>query len=43
MELSGWIFVIISWGCILSLTVFCFSRVFKKGLDGKNSEKPVGN
>jgi len=38
MKLSGWIFMIISWGMILSLAVFCFNRIFKKGLGGENSK-----
>lgn len=34
MKLSGWIFMIISWAFILSMLVFCYSRIFKKGLGG---------
>jgi hypothetical protein len=37
--MSGWIFMAISWTLILSLATFCFSRIFKKGLDvGKEKE-----
>ncbi len=36
MKLSGWIFIIISWTFIISLVTFCFSRIFKKGLGGKD-------
>jgi choline-glycine betaine transporter len=43
MKLSGWIFMIISWTAILSLAVFCFSRIFKKGLGGKDSKKKEKN
>jgi choline-glycine betaine transporter len=50
MRLSGWIFMIISWTFILSLAMFCFSRIFKKGLggedekivQGKNKERRIG-
>jgi hypothetical protein len=28
MKLSGWVFLIFSWGLILGLTVFCFTKVF---------------
>jgi len=30
MKLSGWVFIILSWGMILVLTVYCFGRVFSK-------------
>ena len=30
MSLSAWIFLILSWGFILGLTVFCFVKVFSK-------------
>ena len=30
MSLSAWIFLILSWGFILGLTIFCFWRVFSK-------------
>jgi hypothetical protein len=26
MNTGGWIFMIVSWGCILALAVFCFCR-----------------
>ncbi len=26
---GGWIFLIIAWGCVISLTVYCFTRVLK--------------
>ena len=38
MKLSGWIFMIISWGFIVSLAIFCFSRIFQKGLGGEDSK-----
>lgn len=38
MKLGGWIFMIISWAFILSMLIFCFSRIFRKGLGGKDSE-----
>lgn len=30
MKTSGWIFLSISWGLIISLAVFCFTKVFTK-------------
>ena len=30
MSLGGWLFVGISWGCILGLLIFCFRRVLRK-------------
>lgn len=35
MNLSGFIFLVFSWGLIFVLGVFCFSRVMGKGLGGK--------
>lgn len=29
MTTVGWIFMALSWGVILSLLVFCFSKVFR--------------
>jgi|GEM_PF-2819312 hypothetical protein len=37
LRLSGWIFMIISWTFILSMLVFCYSRIFKKDI-GDGSE-----
>lgn len=28
MNIAGWIFMVISWGLILSLLIFCFDKVF---------------
>jgi len=28
MKISGWIFLIISWGVILGMAIFCFVKVF---------------
>jgi len=36
MKLSGWIFMIISWSFITGMAIFCFSRIFKKGLGGED-------
>ena len=35
MSLGGWVFIILSWGFIIILTIFCFYKVFfkKGGLD----------
>jgi hypothetical protein len=30
MTWAGWLFLILSWGFILWLTVFCFAKVFSK-------------
>lgn len=30
MKLSGWIFMAFSWGLIISLAFFCFSRILGK-------------
>ncbi len=32
MTLYGWIFMGISWALIIGLMVFCYARVFKKGV-----------
>jgi hypothetical protein len=38
MRLSGWIFMLISWSFIIGMCMFCYSRIFKKGLGGENSK-----
>ncbi len=30
MNIFGWIFLIISWGLILGLNIYCFIRVLKE-------------
>ena len=30
MTWAGWIFLVASWGVILGLCAFCFSRTFRK-------------
>ena len=30
MTVLGWIFMLVSWTLILSLSAFCFIRIFKK-------------
>jgi hypothetical protein len=30
MRPGGWVFLILSWGIILGLTIFCFFKVFSK-------------
>ena len=30
MQVSGWVFISISWIVILGLTFFCFLRIFSK-------------
>jgi len=36
-KLSGWIFMIISLSSIIRMFIFCYSRIFRKGLDGEDS------
>jgi len=31
MKLGGWILMIVAWGFILGMVVFCFKRIFRKG------------
>ncbi len=38
LKLIGWIFMIMSWTFILTMLIFCFSRIFRKGLGGENSK-----
>lgn len=30
MKLGGWILMIIAWGFILGMAVFCFRKIFRK-------------
>jgi len=30
MKIGGYIFLIISWGTILAITIFCFIKVFSR-------------
>jgi len=30
MKIGGWIFLILSWGMIISLSIICFMKVFSK-------------
>jgi len=30
MTILGWIFIIISWGAILALVVYCFTKILRK-------------
>jgi hypothetical protein len=32
MQVSGWMFMGVSWVLILGILFFCFSRIFKKGI-----------
>ncbi len=36
MTPGGWIFLLLSWGFILGLTVFCFWKVLRKKDDDRN-------
>lgn len=29
MRPDGWLFLLVSWGAILALAAFCFSRIFR--------------
>ena len=33
MTAMGWLFIIVSWGAIIALSVFCYSKLFKDGQD----------
>lgn len=42
LNLGGWIFIIVAWGSILGVTIFCFKRVLgthnqKDEATGENS------
>ncbi len=39
MKLSGWIFMASAWLFIIGQVVFCFSRIFKKGLDSEDTSR----
>jgi hypothetical protein len=38
MRFSGLIFMIISWSFIIGMLIFCYGRIFKKGLGGEDSK-----
>ncbi len=33
MTIAGWIFMLMSWGATLGLTVYCFARALEKKSD----------
>ena len=35
MTIGGWVMLILSWGFILGLSVFCFARVLASKADNK--------
>jgi hypothetical protein len=35
MNMGGWILMILSWGAIISVAIFCFSTMFKVERKGK--------
>jgi len=37
MSGAGWIFMVLSWAFILGLGLFCFSRIFSRGLGGEDA------
>lgn len=37
MKLGGWILLITAWILIISMAIFCYGRIFKKGLGGVDS------
>jgi hypothetical protein len=38
LKLGGWIFMIISWSFIIGMLIFCYSRIFRQGIDGKEAK-----
>lgn len=38
MKPGGWIFMILSWSFIIGLLIFCYSRIFSKGLGGEENK-----
>ncbi|MFH1046165.1 MAG: hypothetical protein V1727_04285 [Candidatus Omnitrophota bacterium] len=40
MKPGGWVLLLLSWGAILALTIYCFYRVFHKdsGLDSSTKK-----
>ena len=38
MTLGGWILLVLSWGLIIALNVFCFIKVFKQKNGGRQNE-----
>ena len=42
MTLAGWILLILSWGLIIALNVFCFVKVFGKK-DGERNGHEASN
>ncbi len=41
MRLGGWVLMIITWSFIIGMAVFCFSRIFSKGLDTHQPQKSI--
>lgn len=35
LNLGGWVFILIAWGSIIGLTIFCFKRVLVTHNDKK--------
>ena len=40
MTLAGWIMLILSWGLIIALNVFCFVKVFGQKDDERKKSDP---
>jgi len=36
---GGWVLMLTTWTFIISLAVFCFSRIFRKGIGGEDRDK----
>jgi len=39
MTAAGWVFLILSWGIITGLTIYCFIKVFLSVRNEKRGEK----
>jgi len=33
LTIGGWIFLCIAWGCIISLNIFCYSKILREKKD----------
>lgn len=38
MKLSGWIFMLVSWGAIIGLFVYCMARTLRSGKGSSDKE-----
>lgn len=40
MNISGWIFMFISWAVIIGLFIFCMVRTLRRGSGNKSDKQP---